>query len=377
MLPSGGGIRVLRQLAGILKDRFELEIHCPVGACDVTGVKTIRYPFPMWKRPEGILKVVAPGFLTMRLLSFQKLCKRIAETINDTADAALVHNSMPLAAPPILRYLKIPSAYFCYEYPRHIYDRDIVRRTVNPVWDAVLAPLRGTEKILDRCSVMSASTVLSLSTYMQEMLKTIYGKDSRVIRPGVDTEFFSPVPGLPAEEDRYVLSVGALWPFKGHETAIRVLSELPGSVRPELRIIGDRELPGYGEKLFELAEEKKVVLRVGKAVPETELRKLYRRASAVMCCQKREPYGLVPLEAMACGAPVLAVSEGGFTDNVLHGKTGLLFNGSSEEGGKILVEILSNSKLRSSLIAGGRKFVEEERSISAGADELSAVLEKL
>ena len=376
MLPSGGGIRVLRQLAGILKNRFELEIHCPVGASEVPGVSTIRYPFPIWKKPKGSLKLIAPCFLILRLISFQRLCMKIAESMNETADAALVHNSMPIAAPPVLRFLEIPSAYFCFEYPRHLYDRDIVRRTHNPVWDALLAPLRFTEKRMDISSAKSATVVLSLSTYMQQMLHSIYGLNSEVIRPGIDTEFFCPG-AESAEQSRYILSIGAIWPFKGHETAIRIVSEVPEAIRPELRIIGDRELPGYQCRLLELAAEKRVVLSIEKAVSDAELRRLYRSSSAVLCCQNREPYGLVPLEAMACGTPVLAVSEGGFSDNVFNGKNGLLFNGDSKEGGSILTDLLYNSELRSSLIAGGRSFAERERSIYAGTEKLSEILEKL
>ncbi len=376
MLPSGGGIRVLRQFAGTLKNRFELEIHCPVGSSAVDGITTIQYPFPIWKKPRGSLKLIAPCFLILRLLSFQRLCRKIAESINKTADAVLVHNTMPIAAPPVLRFLKIPSAYFCFEYPRHLYDRDIVRRTDNPIWDAALAPLRSAEKRIDRSSSLSASSVLSLSTYMHEMLQSIYGLDSEVIRPGVDTEFFCSGPGSVAG-NRYILSIGALWPFKGHETAINTVSQVPPALRPELRIIGDRELPGYQRKLLELAAGKSVVLSIEKGVSDTELRKQYRGSSAVICCQKREPYGLVPLEAMACGVPVMAVSEGGFTDNVFHGENGLLFNGGSKEGGEILTDILSDPELRSSLTIGARGFVERERNIYSGTDELSEILEKL
>jgi len=374
MLPSGGGIRVLRQFCNQLQSRFELSVHRPCGGSDIPGITTVEYPFPLWKKPRGILKPGAPIFLVLRLLSFKALCLKAATEINGSADAVLVHNTMPIAAPPILQYLKIPSAYFCYEHPRHLYERDIIRRTDNIIADSALLPLRALERRIDRLSAASADKIIALSSYMQSMIREIYHRYSDIVRPGVDTDFFY---DDHTPEENIVLSIGALWPFKGHMTAIKILAEIPREKRPSLCIIGDRILPGHDQQLMETAGALGVDILIKRCITDSELRNLYRKARVVVCCQRREPYGLVPLESMGCMTPVLAIAEGGFTDNVFHGQNGLLFGGNSNEGGEILANLLSDSKMSEKLANNGRIFVEKERNLSAGTIELGDILESL
>ena len=146
MLPSGGGIRVLRQFSGELSKSYDLSVHVPAGGSKLnintqSKISEIFYPYKAWKKPEGILHLAAPIFLMYRLLAFKSVCKQIAQNINKSADLVLVHNSLPIAAPPILQYLKVPSLYFCYEHPRHLYEKNIIRRTNSTLKE--LALLRG------------------------------------------------------------------------------------------------------------------------------------------------------------------------------------------------------------------------------------------
>jgi glycosyltransferase involved in cell wall biosynthesis len=60
------------------------------------------------------------------------------------------------------------------------------------------------------------------------------------------------------------------------------------------------------------------------AVPRTQVPALIRSADVVVCTPWYEPFGITPLEAMACGVPVVAAAVGGLTDSVVHGTTGLL-----------------------------------------------------
>lgn len=376
MLPSGGGIRVAEAFCRKLAERFEIEVHSPAGGSEIRDMHTVRYPFRMWMRPKGLLAPLTPFFLPVRLLSFQYLCRRIAHNIDSRCQAVLVHNTMPIAAPPLLKYLESPSLYFCFEYPRHIYQRSIIRRTANPVWDSALAPLRWLEKGMDMEAALSASGIAVLSSYMSTLVKEVYGRDSRVIRPGVDTEFFTPA-GDTREYPGFVLSVGALWPFKGHETAIEALSHIRPARRPRLVITGDRELPGYSTRLREKAAEMQVDLLLKRSVSDLELRGLYRKAAAVLCCQKSEPYGLVPLEAMACGTPVIAILEGGFTDNISDGETGLFFNGDPISAAEAVETLLCDKALRSGLSSRALDFVRNHRNSLSGIRELATMLEEI
>ncbi|HPF32330.1 MAG TPA: glycosyltransferase family 4 protein [Candidatus Sabulitectum sp.] len=379
MLPSGGGIRVLGQLLYGLASRFHLHVHQPEGACSASLPADVRktvHPYRLWKRPGGPLRPAAPLFLILRLLSFKKVCRKAADEINSTADKALVHNCMPVAAAPILQYLTIPSVYFCYEYPRHIYEKDIIKRTNTALAEAALTPLLLLEKRIDRRSTAAATRIVTFSRYMQSRIESIYGRESSIVRPGVDSTFFHPE--AKATADRlYILSVGALWPFKGHDAVIEMVSRLDSAVRPEIVIVSDREYPGYGLKLRSRAESLSVKLTIRKGITDIELRTLYQEALAVVCCQRREPYGLVPLEAMACGTPVVAIDEGGFTDNIIDGETGFLFSGSPEEGASLLMKLYEEEADTRKMGFAGRSFVARERVISNGAAELAEILESL
>ncbi len=377
MLPSGGGINVVKQFAEELSDRFSVHLNRPSGGFQLKSLKNIPetiYPYPLWRKPAGILRPVAPVFLITRLLSFKGVCKRIAQSINSNADAALVHNSMPIAAPPVLDYLKIPALYFCFEHPRHIYEPDIIKRTGSAVSELALKPLCSIEKRMDRVSARNASVVATLSEYMRQNVKQYYLRDSSVVRPGIDIDFFRP-PKAGNTRNNSVMSVGALWPYKGHETAIKILGNIPPAERPSLRIVADREYPGYSAQLFDLASRLSVEISIERSITNTDLRTLYQNSRAVLCCQRREPYGLVPLEAMACRTPVIATSEGGFIDNVVHGETGCLFDGTARSGADILTRVLhrNNSDMEENAYA----FVTGKRNLKSGTQKLISIMEEL
>lgn len=378
MLPSGGGIRVAHQIALGLRDYFQVKIYRPEGGSAVdpdSGIAESVIPYPCWKRPSGVLKAVAPLFLMLRLKSFQKVCREAASRINREADIVLVHNTMPVAAPPLFKHLRIPSLYFCYEYPRHIYEKDIIRRTGSSFREMLLTPLEKLEGKMDLDSAAEADKLVTFSTWMKEQLNSIYHRDAYIVRPGVNTEFFTPDQSGGRED--YALSVGALWPFKGHETAVRILAGVKESNRSRLVIVADRAYSGYREKLISLADSLGVTVDIRENISDEVLRELYRKASFVFCCQRREPYGLVPLEAMACSTPVLAIAEGGFTDNVTHGETGFLFDGTVADGISVLARLLSDKQKTTAIAEQGLLFVQKERNLCSGIKQMAEVIEKL
>ena len=373
-LPSGGGIRVASEMLGAMARYYRWSVHCPRGSPDPgLGLPggLVEYPFPQSERISGMRRLAAPLSLIRRLLAFRRVCREAAGRMSESSRRALVHNSMVVAAPPVLEYLSIPSLYYCFEYPRHIYEPGLIRRTANPAARALLLPLRLLEKRIDRSAALSASGVATLSRYMAGRLREIYGLEAAVVRPGVDAGRLTPGDGSAGD---YVLSVGALWPFKGHELAMEAVARLPRRIRPPLRIVADRELPGYSGRLRREAARLGVDLRVHLGIPEEDLLEAYRRARAVLCCQAREPYGLVPLEAMACARPVVAVAEGGFSDNVDHGRTGLLAQRRPEDVARHLESVLADPALARRLGDAGRSFVLEDRTVEGGAERLSSLL---
>jgi len=376
-LPVGGGICVAGALLNQLVNSFSIKVHYPEGSHSPDlqeSIDTKEWPFREGRNISGLRKVFAPVSLPARLRAFDRLCRAIAEEINSSSDIALVHNSMFIAAPPILKYLTVPSFYFCYEYPRHLYESALVKRTDNRIFRFFLSPLREKEKKMDMESILSADSVITFSKWMKNRIKHLYGLNSLIVRPGIDTDYFRIEDN--AVKRNIVLSIGALWPFKGHDLAISTVSQIEAGIRPSLVIAADRVLSGHEDSLMKQAAELGVNLCIRRGISNDELRVLYSTGKAVLCCQNNEPYGLVPLEAMACGMPVVAVNEGGFKDNIMNGENGILVNRDPAEMAEAVKRILTDDSLRSKLITAGRKFVTRERTSADAAESLAEILSR-
>ena len=120
-----------------------------------------------------------------------------------------------------------------------------------------------------------------------------------------------------------LLYAGRLDPRKGVETAVRAMAELEGA-ELEIRGTGD---DGYGQRLVSLAIELGVADRIALEPPRQDgLADRYRAADAVVFPSEwEEPFGLVPVEAMACGTPVVATGVGGSAEYLEHERNCLLF----------------------------------------------------
>jgi D-inositol-3-phosphate glycosyltransferase len=150
-----------------------------------------------------------------------------------------------------------------------------------------------------------------------------------VVPCGVDLDRFTPHgPAVPRPSDRHrMLVVSRLVERKGIGNAVSAVTAVPGA---ELLVAGGPEasrLAGDPQacRLVALAEELGVADRVhllGR-VDQADLPALLRSADVVVCVPWYEPFGIVPLEAMACGVPVIASAVGGLVDSVVDGVTGV------------------------------------------------------
>lgn len=194
------------------------------------------------------------------------------------------------------------------------------------------------ERVRVEREVVACSDQITASTEEERAeLMVEYGADAdrvEVTPPGVDHAAFSP--GAPLEARRrlglsldapLVLFVGRIQPLKGTRMALRCLAELPEPVT--LVIVGGASGPdGPAElaRLHELAHELDIADRVHWVAPQPHeaLADWYRAADVCLVPSRTESFGLVALEAAACGIPVVATNVGGLRSLVDDGVTGFL-----------------------------------------------------
>jgi glycosyltransferase involved in cell wall biosynthesis len=188
-----------------------------------------------------------------------------------------------------------------------------------PLGRAAFAALSRYLRRWDIASTARVQSLVANSVYTQARIRRVYGREAGVIEPPVDAERFARVPDPAPSGDPLYLCVSALVPYKRVELAVRAFG-LPGppGQRRRLVVVGDGADRG---RLTRLAGPN-VELR-GR-VDDDELLRLYAACRAVVH-PALDDFGIVPVEALAAGRPVVAFAGGGSLDSISDGETGVLF----------------------------------------------------
>lgn len=219
--------------------------------------------------------------------------------------------------------------------------------------------------VAERDLVAAASRIIVNTASELEDVVALYGGEVGrvdVIPPGVDLSVFTPEGrredrqghGI-AEEDFHLLFVGRIQRLKGPQVLLHALAQLPehpeSGRRVRLTIIGDRS--GEGElDLAGLVEDLGLESRVRLHPPvcAEELAGWYRSADAVAMPSYAESFGLVALEAQACGTPVIAADVGGLSHAVSDGRTGILVHShETQEWAGVIEHLRSSPELQRTL----------------------------
>jgi glycosyltransferase involved in cell wall biosynthesis len=238
----------------------------------------------------------------------------------DLDEADLVVSTSHCAAKSVVKTGRAVHVCYCHSPMRYAWDQFGEYFGAPRVGRAANAVLRHAMAHMARWDATTAHRVdrfVANSSYVAGRIRRYYNRDADVLHPPVDTTFFTPGPIGP---DAGVLAVSALVPYKRLDLAIGAAARVG---RP-LTIIGT----GPDEARLRAMAGPTVTFR-GRITDE-ELRDAYRRASAVLL-PGEEDFGLVPVEAMACGRPVVALARGGACETVVDGVTGALVDASTSE----------------------------------------------
>lgn len=209
-----------------------------------------------------------------------------------------------------LCYCFTPMRYAWQFHDEYFGERSLKRTLAAPV----LARLRE----FDRENSARVTRFVAISEHIRERIEKFYGREADVVYPPVDTDFYTPLPDPPAPA--YDLIVSALVPYKKVDLAVRAYAKLgfplkvvgTGTEFDALRAVAPANVEFVGWK------------------SDDEVRDFYRRCRFLIF-PGEEDFGIVPLEAQACGKPVVAFRRGGLTETILDGTTGEFFDQQTED----------------------------------------------
>src|SRR5262249_47367896 len=150
------------------------------------------------------------------------------------------------------------------------------------------------------------------SRFVAARIERCYGRGADIVNPGVDTDFYSP-DGTPRQE--FALMVTALVPYKRVELALEAFRGL------DLPLV----IVGSGPKAKQLQAQAGPNVRFLGWQSDEAVRRHYREAR-LLIFPGIEDFGMVPVEAMACGLPVVAFGEGGVLETVTEQEHGVFFH---------------------------------------------------
>ncbi len=211
----------------------------------------------------------------------------------------------------------------------------------NPLWRMITKPLITKLRTWDQIASARPDVYIAISNNVAGRIKKYYGRKAEVIYPPVDINEFKIQkskgnPPAGGQNSKFFLVVSRLVPYKRIDIAIQAFNKLG----LPLKIIGS----GTEErKLRQLA--KKNIEFLGQKLTDSQLLSYYQNCQAIIL-PGEEDFGLVPIEALACGKPVIAYQGGGALETVVAGVTGEFFSPQTAQALEKVVEEFREQKYR-------------------------------
>lgn len=232
----------------------------------------------------------------------------------DLSGYDLVISSSHCVAKGVIPPPQAPHITYCHTPMRYAWDKrgNYFKSFFQKIFARPILPFL---RMWDVTSSHRVDSFVANSHWVAARIDKYYRRESTVITPFVDEFYFK---GTQAPREDFYLVVSSFAPYKRIDLAIAAAKKLGR----QLVVVGD----GQESSLKSHASDQ--VKFVGR-VSDAELRGLYERARALIF-PGEEDFGIVPLEAMACGCPVIAYGKGGLTETVIENSTGLFFHEQSE-----------------------------------------------
>jgi glycosyltransferase involved in cell wall biosynthesis len=202
-------------------------------------------------------------------------------------------------------YCHTPMRYIWNMYHEYRADAGRVTRLLMP-------PLSHYLRMWDAASAARVDSFVANSSTVASRIQRYYRRESTVIHPPVDTTAFSVA--APSDLEDYYLMAGELVAYKRPDLAVRAFNEM------KLKLV----VIGGGEMLKEIRQIAGPNVTVLGSQPFDVLRQHYSRCRALIF-PGEEDFGMVPVEAMASGRPIVAFGRGGATETVVDSITGVFF----------------------------------------------------
>ena len=239
----------------------------------------------------------------------------------DLSNYDLVLSSEAGPAKGVITPVDVPHLCYCHSPMRYIWDQyQIYRENAGFLTRHLMPSMARRMRRWDVETAARPDRIIANSRHVANRIQKYWRRDADVINPPVSVQKFKAV--APEERGGYYLWLGELAPYKRPDLAIEAFNRLG---RP-LFVIG-----GPGKAEAELARKSKGNIRFLGRVDDERLGR-YLSCCRALIFPGEEDFGIVPVEAMAAGRPVIAYGRGGVLDSVVDGETGLLFKEQSIDG---------------------------------------------
>jgi len=396
-LPSGGGKRALYyHVRGLIERGHSVEAWCPSTSdrnyLPLSELITEHVlPIDIGQKGKSVARSPLLGLhgdQLRRAKGLDEHCRQCADEINRrNFDILFANSSIIQAVSSIGRYVKAKKVLYLQEPNRWLYEAGegglpwvaipaATRSWMRPryirwfLWNLIDTQRLRVLARDERLYASAFDLILVNSYFSRETLLRLYGLDSTVCYLGVDTQLFVNHQHV---RENFVVGVGQLTPSKNVEFVIKAVAKI-GIPRPRLVWIANMGADWYYEKMRSLAESYEVTFEARASIDDNELVDILNRATAMVYAPRLEPFGLAPLEANACGLPVVAVAEGGVRETIIDGVNGFLVQHQPQMMAQAIQRLAHDKDLAAQLSKNGSKIVQEKWSVNSAVERLERQL---